>query len=138
MTLLDTHVWIWAAGGDPKIGSRTQRLLNRQAASGALYVSAVSAFEISALSTAGRLLLNQPAERWIQESVARGNLRVLDLTTDIAIDAGALGAELVSDPIDRLLVATARDAELTLVTRDRRLLDFATRTRLVRMHDART
>jgi PIN domain nuclease of toxin-antitoxin system len=42
----------------------------------------------------------------------------------------------VPDPIDRLLVAAARDAEVPLVTRDRRLLDFAGRTRLVRVHDA--
>ena len=135
--LLDTHVWIWAATGASQIGPRTRRLLNREAAGGRLYVSAVSAFEISALCAAGRLVLNQPPERWIRESIARGSLRVLNLNTDVAIDAGALGAEAVSDPIDRLLVAAARDAEVPLVTRDRRLLDFAQRTRLVRVHDAR-
>jgi PIN domain nuclease of toxin-antitoxin system len=110
--------------------------LNREAAAGRVRVSAISAFEISALSAAGRLVLNQPAERWIRDSIARGNLRLLDLDTDVAIDAGALGAEAVPDPIDRLLVATARDAEVPLVTRDRRLLEFAARTRWVRVHDA--
>jgi PIN domain nuclease of toxin-antitoxin system len=134
--LLDTHVWIWAAAGAAQIGARTRRLLNRQAAAGRVYVSAVSAFEISALCAAGRLVLNQPAERWIRESITRGGLRVLDLNTDVAIDAGALGSEAVPDPIDRLLVATARDTEVPLVTRDRRLLDFANRTRLLRVHDA--
>ena len=134
--LLDTHVWIWAAAGASRIGSRTRRLLDREAAAGRVFVSAVSAFEISALCAAGRLVLNQPAERWIRDSIARGNLRILDLDTDVAMDAGAMGAEAVPDPIDRLLVAAARDAEVPLVTRDRRLLDFAARTRLVRVHDA--
>ena len=134
--LLDTHVWIWAAAGEPRIGARTRRLLDREAAAGRVYVSAMSAFEISALCAAGRLVLNQPAERWIRDSIARGNLRVLDLDTDVAMDAGAIGAEAVPDPIDRLLVAAARDAEMPLVTRDRRLLDFAGRTRIVRVHDA--
>ena len=134
--LLDTHVWIWAAAGEPRIGARTRRLLDREAAAGRVYVSAMSAFEISALCAAGRLVLNQPAERWIRDSIARGNLRVLDLDTDVAMDAGAIGADAVPDPIDRLLVAAARDAEMPLVTRDRRLLDFAARTRLVRVHDA--
>lgn len=134
--LLDTHVWIWAAAGESRIGPRTRRLLNRDAAAGRVFVSAVSAFEISALCAAGRLVLNQPAERWIRDSIARGNLRVLDLDTDVAMDAGAIGVEAVPDPIDRLLVAAARDAEVPLVTRDRRLLDFAARTRLVRVHDA--
>ena len=134
--LLDTHVWIWAAAGDARVGARTRRLLNREAAAGRVYVSAVSAFEIAALCAAGRLMLNQPAERWVRDSVAQGNLRLLDLDTDIAMDAGALGAAVVPDPIDRLLVATARDIEAPLVTRDRRLLDLALRTKLVRTHDA--
>lgn len=134
--LLDTHVWIWATTGDPRIGPRTRRVLNRGAAAGRVAVSAVSAFEISALCAAGRLVLNQPAERWIRESVARGHLRVLDLDVGVAIDAGGIGADGVPDPIDRLLVAAARDAEVALVTRDRRLLDFAARTRLVRVQDA--
>jgi PIN domain nuclease of toxin-antitoxin system len=134
--LLDTHVWIWAAADESRIGARTRRLLNRQAAAGRVYVSAVSTFEISALCTAGRLVLSQPAERWIRDSIDRGNLRVLDLNSDVAMDAGALGSDAIPDPIDRLLVAAARDQEVPLVTRDRRLLDFAARTRLVRVHDA--
>jgi PIN domain nuclease of toxin-antitoxin system len=134
--LLDTHVWIWAAEGSARLGPRTRRLLNREAAAGRLHVSAVSAFEISALSAAGRLVLSQPVDRWIRDSIARGGLRVLDLATGVAVDAGAFGAEAVPDPIDRLLVAAARDAEMPLVTRDQRLLGFAARTRLVRVHDA--
>src|SRR5690242_11323663 len=134
--LLDTHIWIWAAADESRIGARTRRLLDKEAAAGRLCVSAVSAFEISALCTAGRLVLNQPAERWIRDSIERGNLRLLNLDTDVAMDAGAIGASVVPDPIDRLLVAAARDAEVPLVTRDRRLLDFAGRTRLVRVHDA--
>ena len=134
--LLDTHVWIWAAADASRLGARTRSLLNREAARGRVYVSAVSAFEICALCAAGRLVLNQPSERWIRDSIARGNLRVLDLNTDVAIDAGALGSAAVPDPIDRLLVATARDAEVPLLTRDRRLLDFANRTSLVHVHDA--
>jgi len=79
--LLDTHVWIWAATGEPRLGARTRRALNRQSEAGRVYVSAISAFEIGALCAAGRLVLNQPVERWIRDSVARGNLRVLDLDT---------------------------------------------------------
>jgi PIN domain nuclease of toxin-antitoxin system len=135
--LLDTHVWIWAAAGESRIGPRTRRLIDREAAAGRLCVSAISAFEISALCSSGRLVLNQPAERWIRDSIEKGSLRLLDLDTDVAMDAGAIGVTVVPDPIDRLLVAAARDAEVPLVTRDRRLLDFAGRTRLVRVHDAR-
>ncbi|HEX5070518.1 MAG TPA: type II toxin-antitoxin system VapC family toxin [Vicinamibacterales bacterium] len=134
--LLDTHVWIWAAADARRIGAQTRRLLDRQAAAGRVCVSAISAFEISALCAAGRLVLNQPAERWIRDSIERGNLRIINVNTDAAMDAGALGHEALPDPIDRLLVAAARDAELALVTRDRRMLEFAKRTKMVRVHDA--
>jgi PIN domain nuclease of toxin-antitoxin system len=135
--LLDTHVWIWAAADAPRrLGPKTRRLLARGTAAGGLYVSAASAFEIAALHTAGRLKFNQPAERWIRESIERGRLRVLDVSIAIAIDAGTVPAGRLSDPIDRLLVAAARDRDLPLVTRDEAILEYARRTRLVRIVDA--
>jgi PIN domain nuclease of toxin-antitoxin system len=135
--LLDTHVWIWAAADAPrKLGPKTRRLLARGAAAGRLCVSAASAFEIAALHTAGRLKFNQPAERWVRESIERGRLRVLDVSTAIATDAGAVPADSLPDPIDRLLVAAARDRDLPLVTRDVAILEYARRTRLVRVVDA--
>jgi PIN domain nuclease of toxin-antitoxin system len=136
--LLDTHVWIWAAADMPKtLGPKARRALARQAALGHLAVSAASAFEIAALFTAGRLKLNQPADRWIRESLDRGALRVIDVTTAIASDAGAIPASQLADPLDRLLVATARDRDLPLVTCDRAVLDYAARTRMVRVVDGR-
>lgn len=135
--LLDTHVWIWAAADVPrKLGPKTRRLLTRAATAGGVYVSAVSAFEIAALHTAGRLKFNQPAERWVRESIDRGRLRVVEVNIAIATDAGAVPSDTLSDPIDRLLVATARDRDLRLVTRDQAVLDYASRTRLVRVADA--
>jgi len=95
--LLDTHVWIWAAADMPRrLGPKTHRLLARGAAAGGVYVSAASAFEIAALHTAGRLKFNQPAERWIRESIERGGLRVLEVSTAIATDAGAVPSEALS------------------------------------------
>lgn len=136
--LLDTHVWIWAAADAPKtLGPKARRLLARQAALGRVAVSAASAFEIAALFTAGRLKLNQPADRWIRESLDRGALRVIDVTTAIASDAGAIPASQLADPLDRLLVATARDRDLPLVTCDRAVLDYAARTRMARVVDGR-
>lgn len=135
--LLDTHVWIWAAADTPKtLGVKARRLLARQAL-GRVAVSAASAFEIAALVTAGRLTLNQPAERWIRESLQRGALRVIDVTTTIASDAGAIPSSQLADPLDRLLVATARDRDLPLVTCDRAVLDYSARTRSVRVVDGR-
>jgi PIN domain nuclease of toxin-antitoxin system len=135
--LLDTHAWIWAAVDEPgRLGAKTRRAIARAAAAGTLFVTTASVFEITALATAGRLRLNQSAEKWIRDSVIRGGLRVVGIDMDIAIDAGAIPASALADPIDRMLVASARAYDVPLVTRDRQILDYANRSRLVRVSDA--
>jgi PIN domain nuclease of toxin-antitoxin system len=47
------------------------------------------------------------------------------LTSDIAVSCHQLPGRLHSDPIDRILVATARIENLALVTRDRAILEYA-------------
>lgn len=136
--LLDTHVWIWAAADVPnRIGPKTRRRLEKAAAAGSLYVSTASALEVTALCTAGRLVLSMPAERWIRDSVDRSGLRVADIDMEIAIDAGQVPASTIPDPLDRLLVATARSLGVPLVTRDRLLLSYIAKTRLATAVDAR-
>ena len=135
--LLDTHVWIWAAADEPgKLGPKTRRLIARAAAAGSLLVTTASVFEITALATAGRLRLNQSAEKWIRDSVIRGALRVVSVDLDIAIDAGAIPSTALADPVDRMLVASARAYDVPLVTRDRQILEYASRSQLVRVSDA--
>jgi PIN domain nuclease of toxin-antitoxin system len=140
--LLDTHVWIWAADGGRRLGGRTRRGLKQVTTATdyahAAYLSAASVFETVALHTAGRLRFTLPVERWIREAIDRGNLRVLDPEREVAVDAGLIPASALADPIDRWLVATARAYDLPLVTADRRILDYAARTGLVRVVDAGT
>jgi PIN domain nuclease of toxin-antitoxin system len=88
------------------------------------------------LHVAGYLQLNQPVERWIREALDRAKVRVIDLDCNLAVDAGLIPAAARPDPFDRYLVATARDYGLPLVTRDRRILEYAKRTGLVTVVDA--
>jgi PIN domain nuclease of toxin-antitoxin system len=139
--LLDTHVWIWAVDGGARLGPKTRRRLNKPgrddaAGAAALLVSTASVFEIAALHTAGRLQFTHSVERWIRESIDRGRLRVVDVDRDIAVDAGLMPASALADPFDRCLVATAREYAVPLVTADRRILEYASRTGLVRTVDA--
>jgi PIN domain nuclease of toxin-antitoxin system len=135
--LLDTHVWIWLAVDEPRrLGARTRRRLARAVGPNAPFISTVSIFEIAALHTAGRLHFTLPVERWIQESVARAGFRVVPLAAGSAIDAGLIPAEALPDPLDRCLVAAARERQMPLVTCDARILAFAARSRLVSVVDA--
>ena len=54
----------------------------------------------------------------------------------IAIDAGSIPRDALADPLDRLLVATARRLDATFLTGDRRILEYAASTGNVRVQDA--
>ena len=136
MLLLDTHAWIWSVEGDARrVGARARRLISQAEARDSLRLSAASVFEIVALHTAGRLRLAHPPEQWIEMSIERAGARVADVTRGVAIDAGFITRDALADPLDRLLVATARQLDATLLTADTAILAYAARTRQVRVHD---
>lgn len=135
MLLLDTHAWIWTVeGAQRRVGPRSRRLIAQAAGQEAVRVSSMTVFEIVALHTAGRLQLSRPVEEWIEESFDRPGVRLAELTRVAAADAGFIPRAALSDPLDRILVATARQLDATLVTGDSAILAYA-RTGSVRVHD---
>jgi PIN domain nuclease of toxin-antitoxin system len=135
--LLDTHVWIWSLEGDVRrVGRRARSLLSRAEAQDKIRISPVTLFEVMALHTVGRLQLTRPADEWIRQAMEFAPVRIAELTPAIAMDAGRIPREVLADPMDRLLVATAREREATLLTADTRILNYAARSRTVRVQDA--
>ncbi|MEO5894912.1 MAG: PIN domain-containing protein [Vicinamibacterales bacterium] len=138
MLLLDTHVWVWALEGEARrLGRRTRTLLTRAGGQDAVRVSPVSVFEVTALHTLGRLRFTVRPEAWIREAFAVPGIRIAELSASAAADAGSITRDALPDPLDRLLVATARDADATLVTCDERILTYAATDPGLRVHDAR-
>jgi PIN domain nuclease of toxin-antitoxin system len=137
MLLLDTHVWVWSISGDARrIGRRARQLLATAESRDGIRVSPVTIFEVMALHTAGRLRFSRPAEQWIRDGLEVAGVRLAELTPAIAIDAGATPRAVLPDPADRLLVATARQLDVTFLTSDTRILEYAADTRNVRVQDA--
>jgi len=135
--LLDTHVWIWMLEGDVRrVGARTRRLLDKAHAADAIRVSPVSVFEVSALHTSGRLGLSRSLEQWLEAAIEGAGIRLAPMSRGVAVDAGLLPRALVPDPMDRLLVATARQADATLVTADTKILEYAAASANLTVHNA--
>jgi PIN domain nuclease of toxin-antitoxin system len=135
--LLDTHVLVWSVEGDERrIGRQARRLLARAESAGAVAVSPVTLFEIAAFHVGGRLRLARPVERWIRETLEATGIRIAELSPAAAIDGGHIPRTALEDPADRLLVATARHLDAVLMTSDARILEYAAKTRNVRVHDA--
>lgn len=137
LVVVDTHAWIWAVDGDTRrLGRRARALLAKAAARDGVRVSPASVFEVAALHTAGRLRLARPVADWTREALAVPGVRVAELTSDVAVDAGSIPRDALADPIDRLLVASARQLAATLLTADERILGYAKRTTNVRAQNA--
>jgi PIN domain nuclease of toxin-antitoxin system len=59
----------------------------------------------------------------VRQALLRDGLVEVEITASIAIDAGGL-AGLSGDPMDRLIVATARERRATLLTADSAILSW--------------
>jgi PIN domain nuclease of toxin-antitoxin system len=126
MVLLDTCAIIWMVQEQP-MGSAALSAIRRAAAVGSLLVSPVSAWEVGLLATRRRqpLTFRPTPVMWMERLLARPGIRPAPLLHLVAVSAASLPGELHGDPADRLLIATARELGVPLVTRDRRILDYA-------------
>ena len=112
--MLDTCALLWLASGDKKLSRAALKVIN---ASAAVYVSAISGFEISLKTSGGRLELSHPVEVWFEQVTEHHGLTVLPLGLDVCIAAAKL-PPIHDDPFDRFIIAAAKLHGLTVVTRD--------------------
>ncbi len=122
--LLDTCAAIWIAHGDELAQGAVDAIAEAEEAGVAVVVSAITAWEIGLLVSRGRLALSRDPDRWF-EDLANIGLEVAPLAPSILISSSFLPASDLRDPADRILAASARAMNFRLMTRDRRLLDYA-------------
>ena len=120
--LLDTHVALWLLEDDPKLGRESVRLVERAISDGAVYVSAISFWEIGLLTRKNRLELPMDVLQW-RNAVLDLGVSEIPLTGDIGIISTELEG-LPADPADCIIVATALTYEATLTTADARILGW--------------
>ena len=114
--LLDTEALIWWDADDPRLGSNARAAITESAEA---YVSAASAWEIVIKSALGKLR----TKRRPAQAVADGGFRALPITFDYAEAIAGLPRHH-EDPFDRIIIATARVEELTIVTSDDRFIAY--------------
>lgn len=85
------------------------------------------------LVSKGRLAIPLDVPEWTARALAAPGLQLVDLESSIAIDSTRLPGSPPKDPVDRILIATARRMGARLVTADRKILDYARRSRAFRV-----
>ena len=119
--LLDTHVFLWAAG-DPDQLQTTARTAIEDSANEVL-ISAGVAWEISIKVALGKLTVPADPTVWFPARVRSFGFRVLDISAAHALAVGGLPS-IHRDPFDRIMIAQAQVDGLTFVTRDPELQTY--------------
>lgn len=112
--LLDTHVFLWLAAGDPRLSERARAVFHDIEQE--CFLSAASVWEMAIKASLGKLELTTSLEHLVQGGIERG-VRLLDVTSDHGLLVERLPFHH-RDPFDRLLVAQAMHEGLQLVSAD--------------------
>jgi PIN domain nuclease of toxin-antitoxin system len=86
-----------------------------------LWLSPISVWELLMLVQKARLQLNEGPVAWAVRAMEQLQLHEATLTTEVALETSALDLPN-SDPSDRLIAASAKVFDLTLVTADVKLI----------------
>jgi PIN domain nuclease of toxin-antitoxin system len=118
--LLDTCALVWIATGSKNLSHPTREAIEEAES---VYVSSISAFEISFIYTKGGLELPCDPERWFYEILEKHDIIEIELNGKIAIASTKLPL-IHKDPCDRFIIATARLHNLPVVTGDTRFKKY--------------
>ena len=123
--LLDTCAVIWAGNGDPIADEAVDLLNETHRNQEKTLVSPFSAWELGMLVSKSRLSLTRPVADWFSDFLDRGRLTLAELSPKILAEASFLPGEPPADPADWIIISTARALDLIVVTRDTKILNYA-------------
>lgn len=122
LIVLDTHAWVWLRSDPDRLPAVARQAIDSEPA----VLATMSCWELATLVRLGRLSLDRDTRAWVSQALeAEPAVRAVALGPDVAVAAGELGQQFPGDPADRIIYATARALHSRLVTKDRRIRDFA-------------
>ena len=121
---MDTHIWYWFAIGDKALTTKIISIINDAALDDSLYLAAISVWEIAMMESKGRVNFKLPTLQWIEEALKGVPIQLVPLYPAISVESCYL-EDFHGDPADRIIVATARVENLTLITRDKKIQSYA-------------
>lgn len=122
--LLDTCALLFIAN-DSRMRAETLSEVSEASYDGRLYLSPVSAWEIGMGVAKGRISLPVAPTDFFDKFIERMQAKVCPLTPTIMVSSSFLPGDVHGDPMDRMLISTARSHDLILVTSARPILAYA-------------
>ncbi len=123
--LLDTHTWIWWHMNPSKLSKKVKQLISETDKYDELLLSSISPWEFSKLLEKKKLGISCNPEDWLKLALDMPKFRLVDLSPSIAYRSTVLPQPFHSDPGDQIIVATAREENATILTKDERIQNYS-------------
>lgn len=115
MILLDTCTLIWLMSNEDKLSKKAREMIEHDQQP--LFLSSVSALEIGILHQKKRIGLELAVAEWLEKSMEFMAIKEIPVTISIAAASTALD-DHHQDPADRIIIATAIENNLTILSPD--------------------
>jgi len=117
--LLDTHVWIWWNVDPQKLSRKAHAAITNTDRYSEILLSAISPWEFCKLLEKERIGISCDPAEWLSQALLLPKLRLVPLTPTIAYRSTILPQPFHTDPADQIIVATAREENATIISKDR-------------------
>ena len=123
MILLDTHVWWYALNEPKKLSNKAYKIIKENSPDKRA-IASISMWEFSMMVKTGKVEINIPTDQWLDQAVNSTGIEVYELNTKIAAESCNLPGEFHQDPADRIITATARINNITVITKDKKIIGY--------------
>jgi PIN domain nuclease of toxin-antitoxin system len=125
MIVLDTHVLIWWVSDPEKLSKKARQAIDNEKTNGTIVISSISVWEIYLLVAKERIRLTMETDKWIEKITSLPYIQFIPVDNSIAAKSVLLPREFHNDPADRMIVATAREKGVVLITADERIKNYS-------------
>lgn len=124
--LIDTHIFLWFYLEPHRIKQNAKDFLE-DTVNNEIFVSYVTAWEISIKHGIGKLKIPDIPEMWVPDRIRRGGFTQLSIKMQHALRVHNL-PPIHKDPFDRMLISQANFENLTIVTQDPNFSKYQVKT----------
>jgi len=107
-----------------KLSRSTRSLIENPSKYEELLLSAITPWEFCKLIEKGRIGISCDTEEWLNIALNMPKLRLVPLSPVLAYRSTILPQPFHEDPADQIIVATAREENATIITKDENIRNY--------------
>lgn len=119
--LLDTCTLFWLSGDKKSLSAEAGRIIEKNATD--LFVSAISAFEFGVKGEKGIFRFSVGVEEWFRKTIKFYGVSSVPINFQIASQSTML-PPIHRDPCDRIIIATAKEYDMKILTPDQHIRQY--------------